>query len=367
LLLRAPVGAPQGSLQESTWEREQRVLDLVLRHGWNATAFQTIEDGYHYFFHGDAYVAYVDTGTAWVAAGAPVASDENLRSITQAFADAARTANRRCCFFGVERRLLDSASVALRALPIGDQAVWDPRQWNAMIAGNTRLRGQHRRTSAKGVLVRCLGQGEFETNAVLRTAIHDLENRWLASHRMPTMGFLVRLGDSAFSEHRRCFVAEQSGRLVGLAYVLPVPRREGWFIEHLVRSPDAPNGTMELVVDKVLRWAAAQGSPWLSLGLAPLSGDVPLPLRIARKRLAFLYNFAGLHHFKAKLCPSEWIPLHVAYPHSQGPVMTVIDVLAAFAQNRGHGGKRLPAKDYALPLGDRRLEGDASSQGSPSA
>ena len=50
-----------------------RALALVERHGWNATAFQTVEPGYSYFFHDDdACVAYVDTGSAWVAAGAPL-------------------------------------------------------------------------------------------------------------------------------------------------------------------------------------------------------------------------------------------------------------------------------------------------------
>ena len=41
------------------------MLGLVARHGWNATAFQTLEAGYRYFFHGsDACVAYIDTGAA---------------------------------------------------------------------------------------------------------------------------------------------------------------------------------------------------------------------------------------------------------------------------------------------------------------
>src|SRR5689334_23356382 len=49
-------------------ERE-RVLALVKRHGWNATAFQVLERGFRYWFDDDACVAYVDTGRGWVAAG----------------------------------------------------------------------------------------------------------------------------------------------------------------------------------------------------------------------------------------------------------------------------------------------------------
>src|SRR6185369_738654 len=52
-----------------------RVLPLLRRHGWNATSFQSLEEGFRYDFQGpDACVPYVDTGRAWVAAGAPIAS-----------------------------------------------------------------------------------------------------------------------------------------------------------------------------------------------------------------------------------------------------------------------------------------------------
>jgi phosphatidylglycerol lysyltransferase len=109
--------------------------------------------------------------------------------------------------------------------------------------------------------------------------------------------------------------------------------RQGWFIEHVVRLPAAPSGTVELLVDAVMRWASEQGSTWLTLGLAPLSGDVPLLLRLARKRMAFLYNFDGLRRFKAKLRPVEWHPIYVSYPPAQGAFLSMVDVLTAFARN----------------------------------
>ena len=51
-----------------------RALALLKRHGYNATSFQTLERGFRYWFDGDeACVAYADTGSAWVVAGAPIA------------------------------------------------------------------------------------------------------------------------------------------------------------------------------------------------------------------------------------------------------------------------------------------------------
>src|SRR5512143_1443652 len=125
-------------------ERE-RVLELVRRHGWNATAFQTLEEGYRYFFDGpDACVAYVDTGGAWVAAGAPIAAHDDLGAVAGRFLEAARAAGRRASFFSAEERLVGAAGRALRSVRIGEQPTWDPGHWDEVLARNRSLREQLR-------------------------------------------------------------------------------------------------------------------------------------------------------------------------------------------------------------------------------
>src|SRR5262245_43037198 len=99
-----------------------RVLELVQREGWNATAFQTLEPGFSYFFHGDrACVAYVDTGRAWVAAGAPIASVELLAEVARAFVRTARGADRRVCFFATEERFRSASAGELSSMRLGEQ------------------------------------------------------------------------------------------------------------------------------------------------------------------------------------------------------------------------------------------------------
>jgi lysylphosphatidylglycerol synthetase-like protein (DUF2156 family) len=83
------------------------------------------------------------------------------------------------------------------------------------------------------------------------------------------------------------------GRVVGFAAVVPVPPRRGWFIEDLIRAHEAPNGNGELLVDAVMRWEDATGSSWVTLGLAPLDGEVAPALRVARRGGAELRS---LHH-----------------------------------------------------------------------
>jgi phosphatidylglycerol lysyltransferase len=316
-----------GSLEDT----QRRVLQLIQRHGWNATAFQTLEQGYRYFFVADeACVAYVVTAGAWVAAGAPIAREEARGEVALAFAAAARAAGRRCCFFAAEERLLARTQGALRGLHIGEQPVWDPRRWPDTLAIQPSLREQLRRARAKGVTVRKLETAELESGPA-RAAMTRLTEEWLTTRRLSPMGFLVRLEPFTQPSERACFVAEQGGLLVAFAGVVPVPARAGWFIEDLVRGRSAPNGTTELLIDAVMRWAGAAGTTWITLGLAPLAGDVGRVLRLTRRVTKPLYDFEGVRAFKAKLRPDAWMPLYLAFPAAQNAFVSLLDGVSAFA------------------------------------
>jgi phosphatidylglycerol lysyltransferase len=309
-----------------------RVLELVQRHGWNSTAFQSLETEYAYYFDGpDACVAYVDTGKAWVAAGAPIAPHESIGAVAASFVNAAARAGRRCCFAATEDRMRESAGPALESLLIGEQPVWDPREWPAILESHRSLQEQIRRSRAKGVTVRLLRGDELAAPPV-RATMTAITQRWLGTRSMAPLGFLARVEPFSFPAFRRCFVAELNGRMIAFAGVVPVPARSGWFIEDLVRDPDAPNGTGELLTDAVMRWAADEGCDWLTLGLAPLAGDVTGLLQAARTSTSLFYDFDGLRRYKAKLRPDSWSPIYVMYPPTQGAARTIIDMLVAFSR-----------------------------------
>ncbi|HYP86579.1 MAG TPA: DUF2156 domain-containing protein [Polyangiaceae bacterium] len=311
--------------------QRERVLELVRRYGWNATAFQTLEQGYRYFFEAEGCVAYVDTGRAWVVAGAPIAPSSEIASLLASFLASAHAARRRVCLFATEERLQQLAGEQLRALRIGEQPVWDPGQWPDILRRRRSLREQLRRARAKGVVVREIAAGELELGST-RERIARVAERWQNTRQMAPMDFLVRLELFSFTADRRCFVAEQAGRVVGVAGVVPVPARSGWFVEDLVRDPTAPNGTIELLIDCVMRWASEHDCRWLTLGLAPLAGDVSPLLRAARASGELLYDFKGLRSYKGKLEPEAWLPIFLSYPPTQGALISLLDALSAFTR-----------------------------------
>jgi phosphatidylglycerol lysyltransferase len=311
----------------------ERVLTLLEQHGWNATSFQVLEPGFRYWFDGDsACVGYVDTGSAWVAAGPPIAPADQLAAVAERFVAAARAAGRRASMFATEPRFNDAA--AWQTLRIGEQPIWDPREWDGILKSSKSLREQLRRSRAKGLQVRQLQAAELAPGHAVRDELDRLITRWQASRTMAPMGFLVQVDPFTFPERRRYFVAEREGRVLGFLGVIPIYARRGWFFEDFLRDPEAPNGTIELLVDAGMRAAAAESIELVTLGLAPLAGEVNPVLRSARKLGRTLYDFEGLRTFKAKLKPRQWDPIFLAYPPRTSSLAVVFDTLSAFS----HGG-----------------------------
>ena len=321
-----------GSASQSHAAERDRVLQFLKRYGWNATSFQCLEEGMSYWFDevADACVAYADTGSAWVVAGAPITAPERLQEAAERFADAARAQRRRVCFFAAEHRF--TAAVPFLSVRIGEQPVWDPSSWAESVGQSKSLREQFRRARVKGVSVRLVPPEELaDPSSGTRQAVERLIRQWLTSRPMAPMGFLVQLDPFPFAEERRFFVAEQSGCCLGFLAMVPVYQRDGWLLEDLLREAASPNGTSELLIDAAMRTAAGEGSCFCTLGLAPLAGRLPRWLQIARALGSSFYNFEGLRAFKNKLRPRRWDRVYLCYPPDQNPLLVFYDVLAAFA------------------------------------
>ncbi len=313
-------------------DERARVLGLLRRHGHTATSFQVLERGFSYWFSGeDACVAYVDTGTAWVAGGDPVAPPERAAEVMHEFAEEASRQSRRAVFFGVETELEDTRQ--LDRVVVGEQPTWDARHWDEVVAGDRSLRYQLRRARAKGVTVRRIEAEEVRAKTSrVRQAVERLIERWLASRDMAPMGFMVDVQPFEWPEERMLLVAERGGRIVGFLAAVPVYAREGWFFEDLIRERTAPNGTAELLVDAAMRAAAEGECGHVTLGLAPLAGPVASWLRRIRALASPFYDFRGLHAFKAKLRPHAWQPIWLVYPRETPAAVAIYDSLRAFAQ-----------------------------------
>ncbi len=304
----------------------ERVLDVLRAWGTHATSFQILEPGYRYWLDETvqapgALIAWVPSGRTRVCAGVPIAPPDRIAEVAGRFVAESSRAGDSVVFFSAD----DTFLAALRALPepldfdavpIGEQPEWDPRDWTTRGRSRRSVRSQSARARNKGVRVRVVVPREVEKHAgALRAEIELVMARWMASRRMSPMGFLVDLQPFGFARERRYYVAEQGDRAVGFLAAIPVYRRRGWFFEDLIRVPDAPNGTAELLVDTAMRDCQERGDTWVTLGLAPLAGVTaePGPHRLLRRALVAcyrhlgpLYQFRGVRDFKQRFRPDAW-------------------------------------------------------------
>lgn len=294
----------------------------MLEFGWNATAYQILNPGIALWFPdaGDGVVGYVRHRRTLVVAGAPVCAVERLDTLAAEFVRAAHSQRLRVCYFGAGDRLearYARVSKWSRVL-LGAQPAWDPRDWQDAVAKRSSLRAQFNRARNKGVRINEWPSSLAEDHPALRRCLSE----WLATRNLPPLHFLVEPETLSRLQDRRVFVAERDGgEALAFTVLSPVPARNGWLIEQIVRGFKAPNGTAELLIDAAMRAVRDSGATYATLGLSPLSERArleplrqPIWLRVVlqwvRLHGARFYNFGGLEAFKSKFNPDVWEPIY---------------------------------------------------------
>ncbi len=326
-------------------------LEIVRRFGRTTTSFQTLELGMSHWYDGEGCIGFVDTGGAWVAAGEPIGPTGEVAGMAQRFIAAARAAGRRPSFFSVACTAGDWDD-RLAILPIGREPWWRLSEWPELASSHRSIGGQVKRALKAGVSIVEIDPEQVREQTPAREALDCLIDEWVGERPMPAMEFLVDLQPWSNSGERIYFAARREGRWIALIVAVPIYGRDAWFIEDLIRSEAAPNGTSEALIDAVMREALRRGAREATMGLAPLAGT-ELWQRAVRSMLSDFYPFGGIHRFKSKLCPSRWEDVYLAYPASTPVPVAIFDVLNAFAP--GHIVRFALASVFRTPRFSIRL------------
>jgi len=293
------------------------LLRLHALYGYNAHSLVSIAPGALRWSTPeiDGAVIYGEFGRVWLAAGDPLAPFEDRAELARQFAADAKKKNRVVAFVPVTSEFAglmapnDFAAVKVGAAPYFDLPNWNPRGECAK-----KLRAGVNQARRDGVEI-----GEVPAiDQKLRTEAAQLCLSWLGSRRSATtFGWLIALDPFLHFEHKRYFTARVDGKLVGFLAASPIPLRKGWYLEDVIREPNAPGGMTTLLVAETLKRLKEEGAILATLGTAPLADDgaddvptenrrVARALDIASSKLGGFYNFAGLRQFKGKFVPSWW-------------------------------------------------------------
>lgn len=295
------------------------LLELHELYGYNAHALVAIAPGIKSWTSTEAKgaVAYNEFGKVWLVPGDPLATAENLAQVTKGFLRAARAKGRVVGFMpATEQFAKQSSALGLRAVRLGSAPYFDLATWAPRGDRAKKARAGVNQARRAGLHVEEIA--EVDERLVRETAC--LCKSWMTTRRSAIkFSWLFSIDLFQHKERKKYFTArDTNGKLVGFLAASPIPARDGWYLEDVLRAKDAPNGTTDLLVVEVLELLRRDGAKLATLGTAPMAmeGRVDPEVRVnsVLSKLTRLiatcfsvfYNFGGVRRFKTKFAPSWW-------------------------------------------------------------
>jgi pimeloyl-ACP methyl ester carboxylesterase len=295
------------------------LLRLHELHGYNAHSLVAIASGVRLWScpETEGAISYNEFGRVWLAPGEPLASAGNQAALTDRFLRAASAKGRTVGFLPVSERFAKhSHQLGLRAVKIGSAPYFDLATWSPRGDRAKKVRAGINHAFRTGVRVTKVVHIDEK---LIRETDH-LCKSWLTTRRSPAkLGWLFTVDLFQHSERKKYFTArDATGRLVGFLAASPIPARQGWYLEDVLRLPDAPKGTADLLVVEALKSLKRDGAKLATLGVAPMamegtigslvqcSPSLSQVTRFVATVFSIFYNFDGVRRFKAKFAPSWW-------------------------------------------------------------
>jgi lysylphosphatidylglycerol synthetase-like protein (DUF2156 family) len=314
--------------------RRERALDLLRRFGTSPESICLAYEApwrYHFGRSVEGVVAYLEAHGTAVVWGDPICAPESQAVLLAEFTVEMREAGRKVCLLIVEedvaRAALDQGYAVIK---IGEEPVFDLGAWR-MPRGDSgkKLRWCLNKARREGVEVGAYRAAEGRRPA-LEAEIAEVQVAWEAGLGRPPANSFLRTYPLQQVEEKLLVYGRREGRLEAVLACAPVPASGGWYLEDMVRRPDAAVGATELLVVTALDRLGHMGAASAALGVAPFRGREQQLDRRARLVLLVLhpllsaldrrYHFRTLSQYKAKFRPTSWRSRYVAVlPALPGP------------------------------------------------
>ena len=265
-------------------------------------------------------IAYRVVGRHALALGDPLGEPGGTEEAVTAFLALCRKHHWSPAFYQVTPDRLDVyARTGLRAVKVGEDAQIRLAEFSLAGKRFKNLRNDLRRIEKCGVTREEYGPDAPPCQSVT-AEMAALNASWRRAHRAREGSFAMGGFDpeSTLFRDSRYFLARDGETNRLLAFVSFVPAWgpggvRGWTLDLMRRGPDSPHGVMDFLIVSAAQQFTVERADVLSLGLSPLAGagepgesqSVSLVRRLLYTRMGRVYNFQGLHVFKAKFA-TDW-------------------------------------------------------------
>lgn len=182
----------------------------------------------------------------------------------------------------------------------------DPRSYTGTRGSLVRRKVRH--AQKEGVSI----EEYTENDPELELAISKAATEWLQQRK----GLQLHISHPYLFDNRhgkRWFYAKTEKGVVGVVVLNALQERQGWLLNHLMFTPNAPNGTPEYLIVEALATVAKEGCEFISLGNASaeelqMIGFSKIPSWIAKKTfkmIRYFFHLDGHMKFFEKFHPQS--------------------------------------------------------------
>jgi lysyl-tRNA synthetase class 2 len=339
-------------------DEHARAAAIVALHGRDSLAPFVLREDKAFFFSRGGLLAYRTLRGTAVVSSDPVGPDASGAPIVGDFLEYAATRGWDVVITAAsERHMRDyQEQLGLRALPIGNEAVVDPREFTLEGRAVRKVRQSVRRVERRGWRVEVARSRDLPATTVAE--IRCVQKAW-AGAQGALKGFAMSLGRLwGAAEDGDCvyiLARDPNGRVAAFLHFLPY--EAGLSLDAMRRMGDEPNGLNEALVARALEYAREAGMSEVSLNFAGfahvMAADAALTfrrrlLRVLLRRTHNRFQLERLVRFNEKFFP-EWRPRFLVYGTRTLLPLAALRVLQAEAYVKPPRPRPLPAGWRPLP------------------
>lgn len=283
---------------ESKKDQTTIILERIRRWG-HASSDALLGNAVEYFTlpQIDGLIGYRQERKCIIVFGDPVCPPNDRPELALSFHHFAEQQGSSLIYISASKSFVEWSlmnNVCPKAIEFGEELTIDPhadpRQNTGVAASLVRRKVRH--ALREGVTFHEYIPEDIETEH----SIEEVGKAWLKNRHGPQVYisnvnlFTNRLG-------KRWFYTSQNDRINGVALLHQLQAKQGWLLNHIMMTPDAPHGISELLVVNILELLAKESCKYITFGSVPASqlGEVHGMSPLSKWMAKMIYQLARRH------------------------------------------------------------------------
>ena len=323
---------PAGELAPTTPAEIARAAALIRANPSSDACYALVGDKHLMFSpSGRSFLMFGKQGRSWVGLFGPFGDPRESADMVWRFMEMATDHGGRAAFYHVRPAALPLfLDCGLHLFKLGEHAHVDLPGFNLKGASRANLRTAVNRAEREGLAFEVVPSERVDA---LLPALKEVSDAWLGQHRNGEKAFSVGRFDEDYLRQFPVAVVRRDDRIIAFANLLMTDVHEEAALDLMRHRPDAPPGTMDFLMVRILQHLQGQGWHRFGLGMSPMAGmaersGAPNWQRVARLVYEHgnrFYNFRGLRSFKDKFDPT-WEARFLAAPRGLSTAFILADV-----------------------------------------